>query len=189
MSGPLPDQARHRDMSDFHDWRRAFARQAKADLDTRTVLCQNAKAPECHQLHFLQMACEKLVKAHLFTVPPVPQYLFSSHAVIAKHLPRIVGEYYRRQKGKPLPRPMHTRIRHLSRQIELLAPAVDDAGRVRANCEYPWSGPQETVRCPAVDKCTSIDLTGDYEVRLLLKVLPIAIDELSEEAPYAANGG
>lgn len=176
-------------MSNFHHWRRAFARQAKADLDTREILCRHAEVPECQELHFLQMACEKLVKAHLFAAPPVPRYLFTSHAVIAKHLPRIIGEYYRHQKGKPLPRLMHNRIRHLSRQIELLTPAVDDAGRVRANCEYPWEGPQETVRCPAVDRCTTINLTGDYEVRLLLKVLPIAIDVLCEEEPDTVNGG
>jgi len=167
-------------MADAKDWRRAFAIQAKADLTVRDVLCLRPEVEECQQFHYLQMACEKLVKAHLFTQADVPKYVFTRHAVVAKHLPRIVGEYYRRWKRKPLPHAMMRRMKALSREIELLAPAVKDAGRKQQNCEYPWEGPQRIVRCPAMDRCTSINLNRDYEGRLLLQLLPEIVGELCD---------
>src|SRR5271157_4632424 len=44
-------------------WSRAYARQAQADLEAREALL-GAPAPACQHLHFLQMACEKIAKAH-----------------------------------------------------------------------------------------------------------------------------
>jgi hypothetical protein len=73
------------------DWGRAYARQARADFDAWDHL-QGSKLPECQKLHFLQMACEKLTKAHLCKAGSRPQDLQSSHAYIAKNLPFIVRE-------------------------------------------------------------------------------------------------
>ena len=54
------------------EWSRGFARQARADFDTWNALQRYLSIPEgvrapprCQKLHFLQMACEKLAKAHL----------------------------------------------------------------------------------------------------------------------------
>ena len=44
-------------------WSRAYARQAQADLEAREALL-DATVPACQHLHFLQMACEKISKAH-----------------------------------------------------------------------------------------------------------------------------
>jgi hypothetical protein len=52
-------------MSDSQEWAKAFARQARADFETWDRLQGIAETPECHRLLFLQMACEKLTKAHL----------------------------------------------------------------------------------------------------------------------------
>ena len=46
------------------DWARAYAKQALSDLDAREKFAL-AGAPKCHRLHFLQMAAEKVCKAHL----------------------------------------------------------------------------------------------------------------------------
>ena len=45
-------------------WAEGYARQADADFTTWTLLQGNTSVPECHRLLFLQMACEKLCKAH-----------------------------------------------------------------------------------------------------------------------------
>lgn len=69
-------------MSLKDQWRRAFAVQARADLETREFLrsMDAGKIPECHRLQFLQMACEKLVKAHMFTTEAIPSKFLTSHA-------------------------------------------------------------------------------------------------------------
>ena len=46
-------------------WRIAYAKQALADLHAREKLLEHSELPDCQQLHFLQMACEKLCKAYL----------------------------------------------------------------------------------------------------------------------------
>ena len=68
----------------------------------------------------------------------------------------------------------------MAREIELLAPAADDAGRQPANCEYPWldvTGNQ--VYVPAEYAFRSLDLPREPALRLILKVLPIAIQALA----------
>lgn len=54
-------------MSSRDDWAHAFARQADADLRAWELYQKypQAAAAECHKLLFLQMACEKLCKAHV----------------------------------------------------------------------------------------------------------------------------
>ena len=54
-------------MSQPADWALAYAQQAKADFRAWELYEQHPEAvvAECHQLLFLQMACEKLCKAHL----------------------------------------------------------------------------------------------------------------------------
>ena len=165
------------------EWRRGYARQAWADLKTREMLSGPAgrDVPECHRLHFLQMACEKLVKAHLYFGGSPPGKIQSSHAVIAKHLPIIVNEYYRRQKGQNLPHHLMARVRSLSREIELLAPAVDNAGLQPANCEYPWlDTATRRVFVPVDYGFRNLDLPREVAGRLILKIMPVAIAALSE---------
>ena len=55
-----------------------------------------AVAAECHKLHFLQMACEKLCKAHLIQRGTPPRDLQGSHGYIANPLPVVIREQMRR---------------------------------------------------------------------------------------------
>jgi hypothetical protein len=163
-------------------WRRGFAVQARADLETLDLLSRQPvdAVPKCHRLQFLQMACEKLVKAHLLDVGTFTPGRLRIHTVVAKHLPRVIDEYYRRQKGRSMPPHLFQRVRSMAREIELLAPAADDAGRQPANCEYPWldvAGNQ--VYVPAEYAFRSLDLPREPALRLILKVLPIAIQALA----------
>lgn len=161
-------------------WPTAFAIQAKADLDARDWLLENQRLPRCHELHFLQMACEKICKAHLMARPGAdPLALQKSHAYIAKNLPLIAKQFLAQHGGRSTRR-SHVlgSIRLLAEQIERLAPANDAGGTAPSNCEYPWSGPGGRITVPARH---SFGLVLLYERAgvTLLKVLRSVANQLS----------
>jgi len=167
-------------MSVADDWQRAFARQAKADFEMWDRLQDLGDVPKCQKLHFLQMACEKLVKAHLCGTVKDPYEIQRRHAYVAKHLPVIAKYHYARRK-KSLSRrdPLFRQIRQLAREIELLAPAVDDGGRRRDNCEYPWELPDGSLRVPAEHTFGNLSLLTEPVGKTLLKIVNEAIVQLA----------
>jgi hypothetical protein len=122
-------------------WSRAYARQAQADLEARGALL-GAPAPACQHLHFLRMACEKIAKAHRCLGGADPETLMHGHGFAAKVLPQVARELLRRSTFVADLQVKHVGIeamvRQLAREVDLLAPAVDDEGRRPDNCEYPW---------------------------------------------------
>ncbi len=119
---------------------RAFARQASADYETfRLLSLQRDKVPECHRLQFLQMACEKLCKAHEFRSTRPRADLERSHQVIEHFLPTIARQLVNRSGRRPRNSAgLMADVRRLARAIEQLTPSVVKAGTMAANCEYPW---------------------------------------------------
>src|SRR4051812_46002265 len=95
------------------DWSRAYAVQALSDLQARDILIKG-EADECHQLHFLQMACEKLCKAHQCDHGTNPKDLQKSHAHIAKTLPIIVRNHAGLDRNLGW---LSERAKHLAREI------------------------------------------------------------------------
>ena len=171
-------------MISYDEWRVAFAKQALADLRAREKLLEHPGLPDCQQLHFLQMACEKLCKAHLCGQGVDPEALRSSHAYISGILPIIARQQFAQEARK-----VHAdrtwviqALRALARKIELLAPAVNDGGRQPANCEYPWAGPDGVVRVPA-DHNFELDLLHEKAGRHLLKVVYTGAEELARRQP------
>jgi len=160
-------------------WRIAYAKQARADLQAREVLARDVKVPACQHLHFLQMACEKICKAYLCGMGTDPGALQKSHAYISKPLPAIIREQLVRRRSAQ-PRWVLEAIRALARRIELLAPSVDAAGTIPANCEYPWEGRSGMVHVPA-EHNFAIDLSREPAGRHLLKALYSLLDELLPE--------
>ncbi|MCE5276441.1 MAG: hypothetical protein ABFD92_11280 [Planctomycetaceae bacterium] len=158
-------------------WAAAYARQAKSDLDAREQLLS---LNPCHQLHYLQMAAEKLCKAHLSSQGQPQSVLETSHAFIAGPLPVIVRQIIARDSGRSRQGWLLTAIRKLTRQIELLHPQVDDGGRTPANCIYPWEGPGRNVIAP-VDHPFGLNLLHEQAGTTLLKIMRTAIDELIAE--------
>lgn len=158
-------------MASLDAWRIAFARQAIADLQARDALLRSRNMPQCQQLHFLQMACEKICKSYLCGHGADPASLQSSHAYIARVLPVIIRHQLADTSGKREKASwVVAAVRKLSRQIELLAPAVDAAGGHPSNCEYPWETGDGDVVVPA-DHHFEIDLLRERAGRLLLKEL------------------
>lgn len=161
------------------NWSQAFARQAQSDLDAREVLSAQ-RLPQCHALHFLQMACEKMCKASMIASGADPLQVQRSHASIAKHLPTVVKLYLSRD-SKRVPRDswIVSAVRPLARKIELLNPAVKDGGRSPQNCEYPWLAADGSVKAPA-DHSFEFNILFEKAGVTLLKILREASVDLQK---------
>lgn len=166
-------------MSSATDWARAYARQAAADFGTWKTLQETSGVSECHKLLLLQMACEKLCKAHLIAQGTMPEALQTSHGYIAKPLPQIIKEILGSQ-GKDVRRmrPLLYASRHLAAEIEVLSPAVDRNGQRPDNCEYPWEDHGGTVHSPLDWTFHPLQLLSASSGRTFVKLIRDAIDRL-----------
>jgi hypothetical protein len=166
-------------MSSADDWVKAYARQASADIYTHDQLALDESVPECHKLMFLQMACEKLVKAHLCAAGSEPKKLQSSHAYTAKTLPIIIKQQITFSRLNPKGAPwVLQHSRHLSQEIEVLAPAVDRDGQRPDNCEYPWEDSGGHLHHPLAWTFTPSNLLMAGAGRTFLKLVRDAIKRL-----------
>lgn len=160
-------------------WAGAYARQAKADFETFEML-QKMPVPECHRLLFLQMACEKLVKAHLCgPVRTDPTAVQTSHAYVAGTLPVVLrqqaaSENYRGTKAAAT----LNAARHLAQEIEVLTPSVTRDGQRPDNCEYPWEDSGGTLHTPLEWSFPSSRFLLQPAGRTILKLIRGAIDRL-----------
>lgn len=123
-------------------WRSAFLRQASSDYEIFRWMNENAR-PLCHQLHYLQMASEKLAKAFLCDRgnrrPPQVHNVLVTFLRVAK----LRGEFRRACKmSKPQFRSFIDGLLPLADAVEKLAPA---AGPDNPNPEYPWEAAGSVV--------------------------------------------
>ena len=172
-------------MATVHEWSVAYAKQARADMAARLQLMRDAALPSCQQLHFLQMACEKLCKSHLCSAGSDPKDLQTSHTYVASVLPVIFGmrfafEFQRELKRKAW---LLSRIKQLASEIELLAPAVKRGGKRPDNCEYPWEDASGGIVVPAERNFTNLDFLDTPQGTLFIKLVESAIDELRQPPP------
>jgi len=135
-------------MATTDEWSVAYARQAAADFETFEFM-QGQPVPECHKLQFLQMACEKLVKAHLCKAGGQSRTLQASHAYVSATLPVVLRQQavYLNFSGGKARKALET-ARILAREIELLAPSVKRGGQRPDNCEYPWEDGDGRLHLP-----------------------------------------
>jgi len=122
----------------------AYLRQARSDFAVfvRLRAMDRAAAPECHPLHYLQMATEKLAKAVLLasqrTFDRFSHVAFSDlpDVLTRRNVAAVLG--YRNFKAY---RQFLRRSAPIFRAIEQLSPASAGAsGREGPNTEYPWPG-------------------------------------------------
>src|SRR6476469_770076 len=136
-------------MSTPNDWLREYARQADADIRAWDALRVEAQVPRCHELMFLQMACDTLCKAYLIKTGTAPESLQASHSYIANPLPIVIREQMVLSKRSPREVAwLLEYVRHLAREIEMLAPAVKRGGKRPDNCEYPWEDATGEIHSP-----------------------------------------
>jgi hypothetical protein len=162
-------------------WSLGYAVQAKSDLLAWEKLSLHPELHECHTLHFLQMAAEKLCKAYLAAQGQPPDVLRSSHAFISGVLPIIARQILSRDAGRIANTGwMMNAIKTLARQIELLHPQVNNDGAAPANCEYPWAGPDGEVIAPAQHRF-NLTLLHERAGTSLMKIMRIATDEIIQQ--------
>jgi hypothetical protein len=165
-------------MADHAAWARGYARQAQADFQTFERL-QAMPVPECHKLQFLQMACEKLVKAHLCEGRTDPAGLQASHAYVANTLPVVLRQQARFMNYEgPAARSTLQRARLLASEIDVLSPAVVRNGQRPDNCEYPWEDAAADLHVPLDWTFTPSQLLLHHAGRTALKLIIGAIDRL-----------
>ena len=172
-------------MATNREWSIAYARQAKADFSMFQTLMSVAsleptvEVEECHKLQFLQMACEKLVKAHLCGQDNNPSDLQTSHAFVARTLPIVLRETAETMglTGRHA-KELMLQTRHLAREIELLAPAVKRGGLRPDNCEYPWEDELGELHVPLDWSFPTSNLLAVAVGRTFLKLIRVAIDSL-----------
>ena len=165
-------------MATSAEWATAYARQANADFTTFEAL-QPLAVPQCHKLQFLQMACEKLVKAHLCGVGTDPETLQQSHAYIAGRLPVVLRQQALFENlGRPKAKAVLKHAKHLAQEIELLAPSVKRGGQRLDNCEYPWQDGAGRLHTPLDWSFQPSLLVISPAGRTILKLIRRAIDRL-----------
>lgn len=149
------------------NWRAAFLAQARSDDEVRRIL--NARrVAYSHQLHYLQMVCEKLARAFLVD-PAADEPPPRTHAAFVRLLQVIKGRPdIRRQVGYQDSKVFRAFIDSLlptASRIEALAPSA--AGDRHPNPEYPWWDPAgQTVHVPATFEFVEFDPATPQMVKL-----------------------
>ena len=156
-------------------WRQAFLAQAHSDDAVRRRLNRDPEVAECHQLHYLQVATEKLAKA--YSCPPSGGPPSQTHKGFVRLLQMLKDRPdLRRRLGYGTDTASFRRLIDsllpLADEIERLAPSL--AGLSQPNPEYPWfdSGAEELV-APADFAFTAFDAANPKMVKLqgLIKAL------------------
>ena len=155
-------------------WARAFANQALSDLHAHEILA-GSDADKCHRLHFLQMAAEKICKAHLIDANGY-EAMKPVHCIVAKHLPIIIRQLLvqHHQKNSVI-RQRVKFAKHLGVEIDILSPSCKAAGTHEENSEYPWSWADLSIGIPCTFSFPNID-ENDREFVPLIKLLRVAAE-------------
>ena len=150
-------------------WSEAYLLQARSDWQVYRIL-QRQPVPECHSLHYLQMATEKLGKAFLIAGGNAPASVHTSHRAFVRFL-QVAAHNPELQRQLRMTRPqLRAYIRTLlpiADEIERLAPALAHGG---PNAEYPWETPAGTIPAHAAYR---FPLSGQLRTPKGIKLLTL----------------
>ena len=136
-------------MASHKDWSDAHLKQARSDLEVYEFLKSEKGLPHCHELHYIQMATEKLSKAAMYQDNPSHAGPIKTHKTFLKFLKiaeRAPSLKKRFQMSASQWRAHLKSLRTVAFEIQKLAPAVAGNG---PNSEYPWEDHTGTVFFPA----------------------------------------
>jgi len=154
----------------------AYLRQARSDLECYYLL-NGQGSHECHQLHFLQMATEKLARSRLAAAlkaePPRSHVAFFKWLTLLRNSDRVLVSRLR-LKSKSAERGFIDGLKKVGHAIESLAPNVADDRLGGANAEYPWAAPNSQPISP-LDHNFSTNGLEDLAVMKLVKFVDLAI--------------
>ncbi|HKY41317.1 MAG TPA: hypothetical protein VJN18_35535 [Polyangiaceae bacterium] len=161
----------------------AFIAQARSEWAVFNLLAGQSGVPVCHQLHYLQMVCEKVAKAYrLRDTKTSVDDLVSKHSGFAKFVgPFFLAVLKDDYVGKDAQLTgLIAGARKLAREIEKLAPAIDRLASPE-NAEYPWER-DNAVTAPCDYSFPSLDLLRQAGGRTFLKLVTRALDEFDRWA-------
>ncbi|HEX7183963.1 MAG TPA: hypothetical protein VF756_19185 [Thermoanaerobaculia bacterium] len=165
-------------------WAAAFAAQSQSDWQVYNLLAGEPWLPPCHELHYLQMSCEKIAKAYRCRDTAADlEELLKRHIGFAKFIGSflsspMIKEAYRGRSAQL--QKISKLSRALAREIEKLAPAVDRAGSPE-NAEYPWESGDDVVS-PCQYSYPRLSLLTSAGGRTLLKLVARAIQDFERTA-------
>jgi hypothetical protein len=160
--------------------------QAKSDHEAFVCL-RRAGVQECHLLHYLQMATEKIGKAYLWRSGKAPP---RSHVGLMRFLQALLSRGHERAEiqriaevfGYKRASQMAAWVKEVSglaHQLQILAPDLANDG---PNPEDPWPQANPTA-CPALHSFELWATLRDSEPgRRLLKFIQRAIDQFEKYA-------
>ncbi len=125
----------------YDEWARAYARQGASDLTVYSELRDMRKrgvVPECHELHYLQMALEKVARAYLLKHSQGDRSRYLSTHVAAGEFMKLYAQSAQGKARFQSEGQIDKAVKQLAREIEHLTPAVEREARP-SNVEYPWS--------------------------------------------------
>ncbi len=139
----------------------------------------SSRVAECHRLHYLQMACEKIAKAYrLRDTNAALETAMNSHLGFTHFMNQFLGSAAMRRRYRGRENALiqaRQAANRLAREIEKLAPAVD-RHRSPANTEYPWADGERVV-VPCKYTYGNLSLLNERGGVNLLKFIRIALDE------------
>ena len=165
-------------------WAAAFAAQSRSDWQVYNLLSDDTRVPGCHELHYLQMACEKIAKAYRSRDPRANlEEICTKHVGFANFIGSLLASpsfrvAYRGREAQL--RELSRRASVLAREIEKLAPAVDRIASPE-NAEYPWQS-GEDVMTPCKYSFPRLSLLTTAGGRHFLKLVARAIEEFESAA-------
>ncbi len=130
-------------------WHHAFWEQAKSDWEAYRAI-QSLPLDDCHSLHYLQMATEKLGKAMLLARGVDIAQIRSSHKAFPRFLQLAARHPALAYQFEMSPRQFLEYVKGLlplASAIEQLSPALAHDG---PNAEYPWQESSGTIQIPAL---------------------------------------
>jgi hypothetical protein len=147
--------------------------QSRSDWQVYQIL-QRQPVKECHSLHYLQMATEKLGKAFLIAGGNAPASVYTSHKAFVRFLQVVAYNSDLQKQLRMTRQQLRAYIRTLlpiADEIERLAPALAHGG---PNAEYPWEAPAGTIQTPATYQFTlSSQLRTPKGIKLLTLITVI----------------
>lgn len=161
-------------------WALGYAKQSRSDFSMYQRLeLSGAGVEECHRLHFLQMACEKIAKAYRFRdTATSEERLTTEHVAFSQFIDSYLASADMKNRYRAHAKQLvqiRKHARGLARSIEKLAPAVDREG-APANAEYPWQVGQLVVS-PCEYTFPELQLLTGPQGRSFLKLVKTAIDD------------
>jgi hypothetical protein len=129
-------------------WAEAYLDQARSDWDARGIVSEGG-CPACHELHYLQMATEKLGKAVLLKSGETLENVNTTHKAFVRFLRVAPKNPSLRQTLNLSARQLQAYVNNvlpIADQIERLAPKLACGG---PNAEYPWETPHKRIIAPA----------------------------------------